>query len=133
MGKDKGSSGHEFTASENKILKEVSLAMLIVALGWFLYGVQVAYAAWVGMMMASVLKISFVVILPFLAISALLFALGAYLIKAMNAMRTVTETEGDDITHFMRAIDGLRSYFKIGGIIVLTIVGFTVLGFLLAL
>lgn len=119
MGKDKGSSGHEFTAEQNKVIKDLSQAMMIVAIAWFVYGgisLIVPFVGWVT--------------------GAILIAIGVYLWGAMKSMKSIVETEGNDIEHLMQAIDKLRSYFKtfailtIIGIVVLVLFSFLLVGLL---
>lgn len=118
MGKDKGASGHEFTAEQNKVITDLSQAMLIVAIGFF--------AAAVG----SVL--SFKANLLGAIVGAVVNGMvGKTLLDSRQSMQAVVNTQGDDIGHLMTAMDKLSSLFKIYGILMLILAFFAGLGILL--
>ncbi len=117
MGKDKGSSGHEFTAEQNKVITDLSQAMLIVAIGFFVGAV------------GSLLNYN--VNLIGAIIGALVNGMvGKTLLDSRQSMQAVVNTQGDDIGHLMTAMDKLASLFKVYGILMLVLAFFAGLGIL---
>ena len=97
---------HEFTAAQEKVISTLVQAMTVVAIAWFIGG---------GLMCLTVLVGGFLNIIP----GMVFIALGQNLWNARRSMRAIIDTEGADIMHLMMAMDGIRGYFKIMGILVI--------------
>jgi hypothetical protein len=101
-------SGHEFTAQQNKVIKDLSLAMKIVSPFFILAGV-------------------FFLIIPIIGwiTGGIFIFLGVRVWGAATSMGSIVETEGDDIEHLMEAIQKVGSYFKVLGVFTLISLFFT--------
>jgi hypothetical protein len=89
---------HEFSTQDNKVFQETALAMKIVAPFFMLLGVLFC-----------------ITIIGILGGVILLYQ-GIKLWGAAASMSSIVDTEGDDVEHFMIAMDKLKSYFTVLGI-----------------
>lgn len=105
------SAGYEFDSSEEGVIGD--------AARW------VAIWAWFAMIAGAIVALTGVFTLPGglgeVAIGAVYLIIGFFFRGAGSSLKSVVETEGDDIAHLLSALDNVGSAFKI--MVIVTAIG----------
>ncbi len=105
---------YEFTQDENKTITSAVRPMTLAALGWPLLGL-----CGLG---AALMSQDYWVILS----SVLFIVLGVSLFATARSLRSVVETEGDDVRHMMSAMRSMTNYFWVLTVVSVVLAALTV-------
>lgn len=117
---------YEFTDVQNKVIKRLRANMLFVGIFILLLGAfaligDILY--WVKADNVKVINLLFGALMAFVTIM-----MGTFTLTSARSFRQVFKTEGNDIDHFMKAIDKLATWFGILTFVIIVVLAIVILG-----